>query len=443
MKVVVSSKQIAMHGLILAGLLCAALLITNLSVFDETVHPDVVRLTQPGEPTSLTGNAVVGLLGLPAASDRDAFAVGREMIGRYRDKYQKGESVYLSEDEYATLFGETGLDRDWQADYPAASCTSRTELGCFGKLLAEMDRLPLSNNRLLEMLVRYRNIRQQDHFAEIRSQDLSSQQPAFGLYMQLSKLNLVDAYLTQGAAGFLAELEREDRFWRMMLKEGDSLLAKMVAVSGLWTNLQFLNEYLNRHTPDHAQMAAVEELLRPLTTEQLDIAESFASELRYLFPGTQLPGMNVESWPARWFVAATLQEHATINAFYVNVTQPLMKLSRVNARDFQRESGRFGQANERGIFPPSLYNLGGRFWSSPLNYAGAPNYIGRMHDLNGMFSLLRIRLETLQSGAASVESLLGESRHRNPYTGQAMAYDPQSRLLGFACFSRSSCQIVL
>lgn len=440
----INPKRVAIHGLVVVGLVIGATLVVNMSIFDEALHPDLVRMQQPGEPAALADNAVVGLLGLPAASDRDGFTVGRERISLYRDKYQKGEAVSLSEDEYATLFGETGLDRNWQADYPAASCTPRRELGCFSKLLAEVKKRPLSDERLREMLARYKEIREQGSFREIRAQDLSSQQPAYGLYMQLGKLNLADTYLQHGTIGFLTELKREDRFWRMVLDSGDSLLAKMVAVAGLWKNLQYLNEFLDRHHPDQAQMQMVDDLIEPLSKDQLDIAEAFASELRYLFPGMRLPDLSARPWPVRWFIAATLQENATINAHYVGFTQPLMELSGKSARDFHRQSAMFsGKGPEHSVFPPSLYNLGGKLWSGPLSPPGVVNYIGRMHDLSGIYSLLRIRVEAMQSGLPLAKGLIGESDHRNPYTDQAMAYDPQTGLLGFPCFSRSNCQIAL
>lgn len=436
-----TTKRLAMHGFILLGIVVAATLITNVSLFDEALHSDLRRLGETAKPVELRNNAVIGLLGLPAASDRDAFAVGHRMAELYQAKYDSGEAVNLDEAEYLALFGEVAPDREWQMDYSALSCNPRRELGCFEQLVNELRKAPLKGDRPSLMRKRYDEIRGQKRAQELRAQDYSSQLPAYGLYMQLAKLRLAESYLSAGPSELLSELQKDTAFWHMLLSEGDSIIAKMVAVGGLWTNLQYVSELLDLETLDQAQMQVIESILQSPSKNALNIAGAFAGELRY-FPGLQFPGLEEEPLIVRWLTAATLQEKATLNTYYTSFTQPIMTLSSKSADDFLRDAPNTVYAvAEDQIFPPSLYNLGGKSWLKSVGYAEVDNYVGRIHDLIGMYSLLSLKLELIKAGDTPVETIIGQSMHRNPYTGEPMNYDPKARQLSFPCFSKSTCQI--
>ncbi|MEX1033234.1 MAG: hypothetical protein WDZ30_07720 [Cellvibrionaceae bacterium] len=440
-----TTKRLAMHGLILLGLVVAATLIANISLFDETLHPDLERMGELANPVELVDNAMVGLRGLPAASDRDAFEVGREMVALFWAKHQRGEAVNLNQAEHQRLFGEATPDREWQAEYSAASCNARRELGCFGQLIAQLQETPLNGERLSLMLTRYEQIRRQNQFQEVQGLDFSSQMPSYGLYMQLSKLKLADTYLKSGTTDFLLELQKETDFWKLLLSEGDNLIAKMVAVAGLWTNLQYLAELLSMETLNPTQMQMVNAILQAPKRDELDIGEAFAGEMRYLvFPGMQFPGLEQKPLLIRWLTSATLQENATVNAYYTSFTQPLMALSKKSAPEFHRETqSKSDIETDDGIFPPSLYNLGGKSWLKSVTYPDVANYIGRTHDLSGMYSLLRLKLELMEAGDSSAQTVINQSKHRNPYTAAAMDYDAENSLLSFTCFSISICQVAL
>ena len=61
------------------------------------------------------------------------------------------------------------------------------------------------------------------------------------------------------------------------------------------------------------------------------------------------------------------------------------------------------------------------------------DYIGRVHDLNGMISLVLLQGEIEAGRGRRVEDVLQSSVHRNPFTAKTMDYDAGAGTLGFPC----------
>ena len=72
------------------------------------------------------------------------------------------------------------------------------------------------------------------------------------------------------------------------------------------------------------------------------------------------------------------------------------------------------------------------------------DYIARVHDLNGMISLVKLQLQLKDSAKDAVSSLINQSAIKNPYTGKAMDYDAENNWLGFDCLGKSAqCRVKL
>jgi hypothetical protein len=57
----------------------------------------------------------------------------------------------------------------------------------------------------------------------------------------------------------------------------------------------------------------------------------------------------------------------------------------------------------------------------------------RFHNLAGVMSLVQLHLEILESPDIDPATVIEQSDVRNPYTGEAINYDPVERILSFEC----------
>ena len=94
------------------------------------------------------------------------------------------------------------------------------------------------------------------------------------------------------------------------------------------------------------------------------------------------------------------------------------------------------------VFPPPLYNLGGKLeLSAMVANSNLQDYITRTHDLNGRILLVLLQAEIEAHPGGSVDATVSASRHRNPYTGDSMDYDAAARTIGFDCRTISTTEI--
>ncbi len=87
------------------------------------------------------------------------------------------------------------------------------------------------------------------------------------------------------------------------------------------------------------------------------------------------------------------------------------------------------------VMPPPLYNLGGKMTLNYLQPPNYPDYIARVHDSEGLLTLVRLQAEIALS-RAGVEEVVKASHERNPYTGEPMNYDPRKAMIGFPCLAK-------
>jgi hypothetical protein len=415
-------------------------IVINLSTFDQVLEPELEELLQTRPSISLEGNAYTVMMGLDAASDRDPFMVGASYITEVRKHYAAGERTSLAELARGQFTGGSGFDDEWMAHYPSLNCNPRQQLGCLDKLKAEVAEHPNGNKRTHVLLERYHHILEQPHFEEIDELKDGFPVPPYHHFLQLGRLQLAIHAHHQDAEAFIAALEKDIRFWRMVLIESKSLMAKMVAVAGLWTDLQYVSEFAATTHLEAAQLKKVQHLIQPLTTAELDIGEAFLTEQRY-FSDAQLDHIPA---PKRWVIALTLQENATLNLMHSAFTQPIVALSKGSGSDFyealQVKRSRAEKKHYR-IFPPTLYNLGGKLLISEGAYR-ADDYIARIHDLNTLFSLVSLQIDIELSSTSNISNYLQTSKQRDEVRGETFVYDKARNELSFRCLRpENNCSI--
>jgi hypothetical protein len=427
---------------VVIGLALAIVFIPNLSIFDETLLPEITeRLGNPPNP-NINGNAIYSLYGISAATGKDPDAVGKSVIQSLQSKHAKGEFANLNRDERTALYsGDEKWDAEWQAAYPAADCTPRKQTNCFSELTADVKQTPLTHPRLIAQLERYHRIIQLPHLIEeTRLMDYTSPVPNYSLLMQLGKLSQAYAYQTHGLDELLINSETDMRFWRMALADSHTTLGRMVAIASLYRNLAALSYTIKQQSElSSAQLQQLQALLKPLTTQEVSLEKVLVSELRFgaenwqTAPKAIPEGESIILWTLTQPVAAT-------NWFYRQTLKPAFALNQMSAMKFYEHAQTPTTALAFSRFNP--YNLGGKI-NLAKNWQYAP-YIGRAHDLAGIYSLVALQLELKTIARENWPATITSSQYKNPYTKKPFDYNATANSLGFSCFSAADiCEISL
>jgi len=135
------------------------------------------------------------------------------------------------------------------------------------------------------------------------------------------------------------------------------------------------------------------------------------------------------------------------NVDFENFIKPIIRLSKQPKEVFyqtvQSDQFNLGENIKVNFSPSSLYNLVGKMLLN-LSIWSPTDYIARMHDLNGMISLVKLQLQLKQTATDSIEEAVKNSSITNPYTGEPMDYDKENNWLGFKCLEATSqCRIKL
>lgn len=431
-------------------------LFINLSIFDQALIPELEAILAPMQKPTEQGNAYYAVWGLTATADKDIIQTGTRLVERYYQNRDINGFDELTAEDRIELLGAVGLDEEWKVNY--SHCNSRREYGCLARMLVELQSNPAEDPRIQLMLDRHDLIMEMPVFENHGVLTFASPLPAYSLIMTLSKIRLAQSAMADSPVAFLTQLKKEMHFWKMLSTHGSELIDKMVGVAGLWTDMQFLSEYLADHPLSESEVLMAEALLRPLTPDELNVGQAFDAEQRSVYQELSTMGLTnsgmdfgLGSHITGWLV----QPNATSNTYYLRFAALLQHLSSLPASEFviamqaEKESRKgddldHGHYDLLNLWPSSLYNFGGKLFLSWLggNYS---DYIGRVHDINGMIGLVELQLALQSIEVESIENFLETTQFVDPYTGGPMDFEPEGRWLQFVCLEpgQSSCRIKL
>ena len=426
--------SLLVRGLLLVVFLVAVTLFINLSWFDEPLHPDLVSLSSP-RPVSMDDNSFPLLHGFSASADKNSLDVGLAIVRNLRERYQQGRKITLSDEEMHNLIGGSDLDQPWRSKFQTLACNSRPSVDCAGRLIAEIEQVDLDQPRLKLLLARYAEILQASRFEENEEFDAYTPLPWYGLAMQIARVRLAISFQRDTTEDFLARVEEDIDFWRMVLRDGQSLIAKMVALAAFRNDLEYISALIRLRDLSNNELESIRDLLHPLTRGEQDIGESFLSELRVTMLSD--PSLIVMLSDYSWVTRVFFQEQATLNEYYLTAVMPMRVRASLDAEAFYGQQGYEKLPYSIRVFPPPLYNLGGKLALKQLAAKhSVQDYISRVHDVNGRVSLVFLQAEIEQNPELSVASIVSSSTYRNPYTGEPMEHDVSSGTIGFECLTK-------
>ncbi len=450
-RVVITVVMLPIALVLIAGLV-------NLPVFDEDLNPDIAAVLQPAPTPPHEGNVYFAMWGISAAVDKNMIDSGVRLVERYRDKRAKNGLDTLTSDDFVEILGVADLDEPWLADF---HCNARTRYGCLATALDNLQKDSMTSERSQLLRARHQQVLQMQLFQNWGGSSFTSPLPPFWTFLSISQLKLANLAGSAGPAAFFYQLQLDLRFWKMMLAQGSELIDKMFAIAGIWTDVQFLSEYLATHDLTDRDLGLASSLLEPLSAKELNLADAFISEQRTLYRSLDrgahaLPdfGLLVNPW--------LIQVNATLNSYYQHVIEPVVYLSSLTSTEFfaqtpLREQRNRDKSNAYGrdavdamttIWPGTLYNLGGKVLLAKL--LGYPaDYIARVHDLNSVISLVELQWVLKSEGIESVDGILSKVNavgvgENNLLKARGLGFDPEGGWLKFDClYERSSCKIKL
>ncbi len=446
-------KMIAGLGGI-ALVLLAALVLINLK--DEPLNPEIADFLVFAAPTPET-NAYFAFLGFDANQHASPHDIGLRIEQAHRASLQTdpwGQDGVFDE---SGIIGPDPLAA--QGDRPE-TCAFDAKQECFSRARLQEQQWRDYIDRNRAMTSRYHDLLRYPHFVETSPAAINTPiwigNTSEARYMVLHGivLNTLDMEYSQA----LDTLGEDLKFWRMVLAQSRSLIARMVATAYISHDVNLLAELLNTPKLDQTLYNRALKLLQPLDREHTDLSRAMRYEFEFLYnyysaiPDASLP----EGWWNRldmWGQLLTFKVNATANLTYAFYSD-LEKLAALPAIQLKQALPAFKQRWTSVVEPGFLYwryayNPTGKILLSIAQPALA-DYFVRAHNLDGYIRLLAakytIRKMNLSDG--EVAGFLATSSIKDPYTNAALSWDPKAHTLSFACIETPSndkmrCSIVL
>lgn len=432
-------------------LFIATILVINLDVFDEELLPEVEAMLALKPTPFKANNAYIGIFALSSPLDKDYQQQKIEFRQKLNTKIANTGHDFLTPEEYAELVFSSNDQSTWYKNHP--SCSARTENDCFAQLVDGLKAAPIKDPDTLQMLERYQQLIESDHYQESIDYSFVGKLPNMSQPMTLNRLYLTHNFLTLPTEQFLSLFETNHRFWRTVLKDSHFLISKMVASAAIRFQYQFITGVLNQQILTDQQFIQIERILTPLSSEEISLAHAFYIEQRNSLLNLQLNEMATGQDSEMYSMAfgLTYQPKASMNLVYRDSTKPSMAMSQLNSKDFfelmqqirndaveQRFDCCVNETSDHTKFSPSvLYNLSGK--SFLKLFTGAYHvYNKRYHDLNGMHQLVMLRLEMARQNDENISPMIKNSKYRNTYTNQPFEFDKQSNEILFNCLEENA-----
>jgi hypothetical protein len=307
-------------------------------------------------------------------------------------------------------------------------CVARRYLDCAARLIAESGSTNWQSPRLMMFLERYEALLRHAHYVETREAGAGAPIWLNTPILNLGQLRLALSYQHDATPDFLKKVAADFGFWVTVLREGESLQAKMVALAAIQNDLDFISTRMRERPLEPAELQFVQGFVRPLTPQETDIGAGFLSEARIELLMDE-PYVAIDS---PWWTRLLLQKNATLNLGLHEFIVPMLARARLGARQWYEQKGYEPIRYELRASPRTLFNLGGKLSWSRTEW-DPWQFPARVHDQDGRISLVLLQAEIAQRPGVTPDAVILKSTHRNPYTGAPMEYDQQAEIISFTC----------
>jgi hypothetical protein len=194
--------------------------------------------------------------------------------------------------------------------------------------------------------------------------------------------------------------------------------------------------YAISNTPELSpeQIKQLQQLLKPLTPTEISFENALIGDLQFV---TENQSMYYKGNP--WYIRYMMQQTATTNRYYRDTLLPVFRFGQMSPKDFYERAQTPIKPSEFSWLNP--YNLGGKVGLS--NTWQLADYIGRGHDLAGIYSLVALQLSLKNIPQDQWLDAIRTSPYKNHYTLKPFDVDTSKHSISFPCFNpRDSCKIL-
>jgi hypothetical protein len=429
-------KYITIFAILITLLLFFAFVINNWG--DDELKPEVVKALAWTTPeNTFKDNGYLILLGMEAPVDMDAASVGKQLLAAELARFKVMQATH--KDQPLVKFAAVDKYKDWKDK----RCDYTKQKNCvdfYSQISA--DQLIDVINSQDRLIKRFEAIKQSANYVEAIPPTYTSLVPSYQTLVLASELARIQALLDifEGRLALgIDRLTKNSLFSRQLLRESNSLISHMIALSMMQRDTRILSELLMKYPalakPYQGALAVMTEpisisdysLVKPLTHERALVLQTF-DNLKYV-PRSELIGVEYNKLlqSLAWL---GFQANATMNVAYQNSTSQI-DLAMV-AADYldvlkvkHKETVKDHFEIDYTLF--TKRNPVGRI----LNNIAQPDfsaYIERQHDLTGYLIIVNAQLQMLADKMPAKNTVL---TFHDPYTRAVMPYDQSAGILTF------------
>jgi len=281
-------------ALVLALIGYAVLYVANLE--DRLPAAEIAafkRLQERASPIIGRGNSYLFILGFAGPPESDPMSLG---IQRYEWMDRASPEFDRADDPLGEEYNVRALRSKTVAEL--ADTCSESELQCLRLLESEGETVErwLADERWL--LDRYRALLSMGEFREAIPFEVLAPLPSYSVVFEGQRLHIADAWRSAteiDAAGVSAALDRDLSYWRMVLRNSDALITKMIATAAIIRHFKLGNIVLRRLPQEVAADGIPASWRAAISDEERSMTRTLAGEWAYVDESTKRIKANSEN----------------------------------------------------------------------------------------------------------------------------------------------------
>ncbi|MCX7544906.1 hypothetical protein [Marinicella gelatinilytica] len=434
-------KKLFKALLILIGMMAVLFVvavIVNLSVFDEELLPEVQAIKDLQAKPYQADNAYPALIAMSYYPDEPYQSATKKIRERLNQNISTNGQDFLTTHDQESL---KSLEVDDSQLTDISRCNTRKEKNCVIKYLSNLNKQHTLNKATQTLVNRYEQLIDYSHFSEATQMEFDTVLPPLSTPLRTQRVFLLTQWL-KNKTNFVPLIIKDLNFWRMMLKNNSLLITKMISNAAIHNDIQILAYAIHSGGLNDSELIELNNQITGLSQKEKGLYPTLQSEMK-----GSMGFLDAYKNENQDLIGKLLyQPQATLNLHYIANIKPLNSIDDLDSKkiyDSLLSNTWPEKPNLKSAV--SLYNPTGKLFLN--TYFGPPmyhDYFARMHDLNAMLVLLKLRIELALNNDQNIATLIKNSNHKNPYTEKSFDYDAEAQTIGFACLDKTSvCEISL
>lgn len=347
-------------------------------------------------------NGYLYFLGFDVEKTLDPKTVGAERV-----QWSK-EAIRSSSEEFL-MFPQAY--EDFQKKIPKViknliDLCSQVSIDCINSINNQREFINQWSGQDLWVIGRYRELIEHKAWLELAEVDVRLPLPNYSYVMKAQRLTFIHAFSTMPIddGEIIIDLLNQDlRFWRLMLKDTDMLIGKMIAVAAIKNNFLWTNHFLLKMKNTAQLNIDLIALNQPFTEEELSMRRCLIGEWFFAYSIVDpLAVVDVDNMTAKILIKFVYKEQDTLNMVAENLNSIVSELDvplasfEKSLREYQGKEIRKKTLVDYLLNP---YNLGGQYLSDAAPASMYTEYVVRTKDLEGFRRGLLLSIEMMSSVA--------------------------------------------